>query len=430
MPEKNMNFMTAIQNKSLALLLLILFGACQKAKVTEQHTAVPKTVQQLSEPGTNATNPYFTHDHLGQPVLCWTEALSDAEGFVLKYTTFNPSTKAFGEVHTVMPSRGTVVHPENMNKVAFTSEGIVVAVYSRKHPTPENRFAGSLWYSQSFDGGKTWTEEAYLHSDTSKNVGRGYFDLAMLPDGEVGAVWLDGRYGKASTGSALFFAKTERGKGFGKDKEIGESTCECCRTDLYVDQEGRIHVVYRDILNDSIRDIVHQFSEDKGQSFSGPRRISNDNWVIHGCPHTGPSLASTSQGLHALWFTAGGTPAVYFTSTADQGKSFSVRSKISEKAKHPQMIALPDGRLVMVWDEPVEDQQAAHHSGHAASSGNSRIVRQIRKGNITVDTQVISDPGSNASYPVVAQYDGYCVAAWSQTSGQGAAIFYQGLDLN
>lgn len=421
-------------NAILCLCLFTFVSSCNKPRETASGTAQENAIQ-VSAPTENATNPYLTKNHLGHPALCWTEELPEGEGFVVKYAVFDPVKEVFGEVVTVEPSKGTAVHPENMNKVAFTAEGTVVAVYSRKHPTEENRFAGSLLYTQSFDGGKTWAEEVFLHSDTSRNVGRGYFDLAALPDGEVAAVWLDGRYGKASKGSALFFAKTEGQKGFGMDKDIGESTCECCRTDLYVDRDNRLNIVYRDILNDSIRDIVHQFSADNGATFSQPRRISHDNWILHGCPHTGPSLASTSQGLHAVWFTAGGAPAVYFTSTEDQGQTFSLRHKVSDIAKHPQMVALPDDRLVMVWDELMDEaaipmQAGMHHEGgHAAATKGSTIIMQVRKGTSVVSSMALSDPGANASYPVLVNQDGKVLVAWSQESGEGAAVFYRWLDL-
>lgn len=419
-------------NAILCLCLLTFVSSCNKPGETASGTAQENAIQ-VSAQTANATNAYLTKNHLGHPALCWTEELPEGEGYVVKYAVFDPVKEVFGEVVTVAPSKRTAVHPENMNKLAFTAEGTVIAVYSRKHPTEENRFAGSLLYTQSFDGGKTWAEESLLHSDTSRNVGRGYFDLAALPDGEVAAVWLDGRYGKASKGSALFFAKTEGQKGFGLDKDIGESTCECCRTDLYVDRENRLNIVYRDILNDSIRDIVHQFSADNGATFSQPRRISHDNWILHGCPHTGPSLASTSQGLHAVWFTAGGAPAVYFTSTEDQGQTFSLRNKISDKARHPQMAALPDDRLVMVWDEMQEDTAEPVHAGmhpgggHGASSGGSRIVAQIRKGATAVKSFALSSPDVNASYPVLAIVGKKSLVAWSQESEEGAAVFYRWL---
>lgn len=418
------------------LFLSIVFSSCNSSPDRSEWEQRQGEAILVSHIGSNATNPFLTKNHLGQPALCWTEELPDGGGFVVKYAVFDPVKETFGGIITVEPSRGTAVHPENMNKIAFRSDGTVIAVYSRKHPTEENRFAGSLLYTQSIDGGKRWAEEAFLHSDTARNVGRGYFDLATLPDGEVGAIWLDGRYGKATKGSALFFAKTEGQKGFGTDEAIGESTCECCRTDLYVDRESRLNIVYRDILNDSIRDIVHQYSTDNGTSFSHPRRISHDNWVIHGCPHTGPSLASNSQGLYAVWFTAGGAPGVYLTSTEDQGGTFSLRNKVSDKARHPQMAALPDDRLLLVWDEMTEDAaqpiQAGMHNGgdHAAPAAGSAIILQTRKGTSVLESHTLSSPGVHASYPVLVGEEGRSLVAWSQERDEGSAIYYRWLSMD
>jgi hypothetical protein len=420
---------------AILFLCLSMLSSCNRAPMAEDEKLQEKALL-VSAAAANATNPFLTKNHLGHPALCWTEELPEGEGFVVKYAVFDPEKAMFGDIVTVEPSKGTAVHPENMNKIAFRSDGTVVAVYSRKHPTEHNRFAGSILYTQSFDGGETWTEEAYLHSDTSRNVGRGYFDLATLADGEVAAVWLDGRYGKASKGSALFFAKTEERRGFGEDQDIGESTCECCRTDLYVDQKDRLNIVYRDILNDSIRDIVHQYSDDNGRSFSNPRRISPDNWVIHGCPHTGPSLASTSKGLHAVWFTAGGAPGMYLTRTEDQGQTFSLRNKISDKAMHPQMAALPDDRLVLVWDEMQAETPESVHAGmhqvggHESAVGGSKVVLQIRKGTTAVKSVDLSSPGANASYPVLSMVEGKSLVAWSQETDEGAAIYYRWLPLD
>ncbi len=423
-------------NNVLILSIFVFFNSCNHPKVADEKRSDQAMASLLSAPDSNASNPFLTKNHLGHPVLCWTEELSGENGFVVKYAVFDPEISVFGDIVTVAPSEGTSAHPENMNKVAFKSDGTAVAVYSRKHPTEQNRFAGSLFYTQSFDQGQTWTPEAFLHSDTSRNVGRGYFDLATLPDGEVGAVWLDGRYGRESTGSALFFAKTVGEQGFGEDKDIGESTCECCRTDLYVDVEGKLHIVYRDILNDSIRDIVHQYSTDNGVTFSDPRRISHDNWVLHGCPHTGPSLASTAAGLHAVWFTAGGGPGVYLTRTEDEGQTFSLRNKISGKARHPQMAASPDDRLVLVWDEMQDVVSGSVHAGmhqgggHAVPSGGSKIILQIRKGQVLLDTFTLSNPGADASYPVLALVGGNGLVAWSQQSEGNSAIYYRWMDLD
>src|SRR5690606_26476941 len=110
--------------------------------------------------------------------------------------------------------------------------------------------------TESHDGGAQWSSPRYLHvGDTTRGLGRSFFDVARLPDGEVGAIWLDSRYRGA--GSALMFAKTEGKAGFVKDKVVDTGTCECCRTELKVTENGDIHMFYRKIWQDSVRDIAH-----------------------------------------------------------------------------------------------------------------------------------------------------------------------------
>ena len=414
-----------------AIFTSVSFSSCSPQKKHDQNHRIDDEEGLLvSEMDRNATSPFLTVDNKGNPALCWTEELPEDDGHVIRFSQFDREKGKFGNIFTVTPSKGTSAHPESMNKLAFTSDGTIVAVYSRKHPTEDNRFAGSLLYTQSFDSGKTWTQERYVHSDTSHNVGRGYFDLATLPDGEVGAIWLDGRF-KDVKGSALFFAKTEGKSGFGTDKAIGESTCECCRTDLFVDQDNNIHLVYRDIIDERIRDVVHQLSTDNGETFSVAQTISRDNWEIDGCPHTGPSLAINPHGLYAAWFTAGGMPGVYLTRTEDLGKTFSIRQMVSENARHPQIVGTSDGKLVLVWDEMEKPAATVAHGGHSGEMQHgvplgSKIVLQIRNENTVLESLILSSPGANAYFPVLhALSERETLVTWTQEEDGKSGIYYK-----
>ena len=42
------------------------------------------------------------------------------------------------------------------------------------------------------------------------------------------------------------------------------------------------------------------------------QRISQDNWVISGCPHTGPAMAENKEGIHFTWFTGGSGSGIYY----------------------------------------------------------------------------------------------------------------------
>ena len=408
-----------------------------------QEIKAERTEIRLTAENVEASGPYLTYDHQGKPVLCWTEKLAGQEEiFVLKYAVFNPAAGTFGDPIEVLPSRGTRAHPESMNKVGFKADGTVVAVFAVKHPTEENPFAGSIYYTLSSDGGKSWSDAAFLHSDTLPHYGRGYFDLATLADGELGAVWLDGRFAEADTGSALFFSRTLKGKGFGKDQQIGESTCECCRTDLLAGQDGRIYVAYRDIsfpasqMGKQVRDISYSFSDDGGKTFSRAKSISMDNWAIEGCPHTGPSLATDGQGLHAVWFSAGGGPGVYSTSFVNEGESFGPRVEVCKEGRYPQITSLQNGGRLIVWEEASGTNEAQatavsgqhqHATKHGQTSTASKIILRLEGKNQGVKLLPVSGAGEGSpTHPVVASINQQKVLiAWTQEGKEGSAIIYK-----
>jgi hypothetical protein len=342
---------------------------------------------------------YFTKDNHGNAVLCWTAGgKGNAQ---LYYAVYEKQKGTLGKPVAVTPSKGTSMHDESMNKVAFRHDGTVIAVYANKHPTEKNKYAGSILYSQSSDGGKSWTLEKFLHTDTAQNNSRSFFDLATLPDGEVGAVWLDSRLKKGADGTSLFFSKTNGKDGFFSDWLIAEGVCQCCRTDLYVDSNKNVHVVYRAIdttIKGQIRDFAHRVSLNNGLTFSDPQIISHDNWIIDGCPHTGASIASQKEQIDIVWFTAGGTPGLYYTS-ATAGQAFQPRQLISQEAHHPQ-IASFENRSIVVWDG-TETQGNQKHDDHTSHHVTKRNITIVVKGTSADDNRILKVGDDGGEFPVI-----------------------------
>ena len=159
----------------------------------------------------------------------------------------------------------------------------------------------------------------------------------------VAIVWLDNRKDTEREGSSLYFAATSGRGGFAGERRVAQQCCQCCRTDLFVDRSGGLHVLYRGILQDSIRDMVHTVSVDGGRSFTAPRQVSPDNWVIQGCPHTGPAMTENDKGLHFAWYTGGQKKGSFYTNSANSGQSFAPSDSVSHLGKHPQLATLADG---------------------------------------------------------------------------------------
>ncbi|MEM9990739.1 MAG: hypothetical protein AAF738_03190 [Bacteroidota bacterium] len=398
--------------------------------------------QLLSSEGRNASGAFFTKDQEDIPVLVWTEQVaegSDPTANRIHFAKWNAVAGDFGKTKVVQPSEGCRAHDESMSKLAFKADGTIVAVFSKRTPTPKNRFAGALYYTQSFDAGNTWTAAKYLHvGDTTHGLSRSFFDLAMLPDGEVGAIWLDSRMTKQRRdGSSLFFAKTQGRQGFLQDQLIGTGTCECCRTELLVAENGGIHAAYRDIWQDSIRDMSLVTSWDNGKTFSAPQRWSTDDWIVHGCPHTGPSLASTADALHYVWFTMGGGQGIYYSTSDDKGNDYTPRTLVTEKGRHPQLIATDQEQMVLVWDENSKAGHAVHDhhnptqaKQNVATVPTSYIKAQVWEGGNPVREHWVSAPTAYAEFPVVADLGNHQMGiAWVQDIGtEGYGVYFRRLE--
>ena len=348
---------------------------------------VSDPVQLDSAPG---TCPYLTKDQSDNIVIGWAKAVNDSD-FVFCYALFNQEHGCFENTITI-PATGKIQpHAENLPKIIFKPSGETLAMWGAANPNPHNKYSGLVYYSQSFDKGKTWSAPKSLVSDTAGYDQR-YYDVALLANGEAAVIWLDNRKTTAKEGSALYYAYTSGNTGFGNEKIIGEGCCQCCRTDLFVDQQANIHVLYRGIIKDSIRDMLHTVSVDGGKNFSSPQLISNDNWVIKGCPHTGPSMTENKDGIHFAWFTGGTNKGSFYTQSVDNGKNFIHHERISFTGSHPQISSFPDGRLAAVWDEPVQLKNKYYKRvGMQLRTADGReVVKQF----LTADTLT-------ASYPVI-----------------------------
>jgi len=414
-------------------IALFLFGACQNGQ-----EEIP---QLINKAGTKAVGPYFSADNQGNPVLCWTEQNTEDSLYRLKYAVYDAHKSAFGPSVTVATSAGCSIAAESMGKVAFKSDGTVVAVFSKRFPNQPNPYAGAIYYSVSTDKGKNWSAATYLHSDTTHAYGRSFFDVAVLKDGELAAIWLDGRFGKHIKGSALFFARTEKSTGFGQDTCLEKGTCECCRTDILTDTAGNIHLAYRDIMFPSalsekqVRDMVYKVSTDQGRTFSPAMPISKDNWEIEGCPHSGPSLTAVGNTLHALWFTAGGGAGLYYCATKVGSGKFSNRSLISAEGRHPQMVSLKDGRLAMVFEETTtsetpnsqHEMKMEHSKGSMKMShgpaSSAKIVLALRDAKGEQQLSALSAGDFADNHAVLQEASGQLLVAWVREIHGGSNIY-------
>lgn len=402
-----------MKNKFLFVFAIALFAVQHSnSQIREAET---KYIS--SENGTTTTCPFFTSDRKGHTVMTFGKETKGTDA-VLNYMVFNARTKSFGAPIEIPPSKGVELHGENMPKMLFKPNGEIIAVWGIDNPTPKKKYGGLIQYSQSFDGGKNWTPATRLVKDEN-GIDQRYFDIDLLPNGEAAIIWLDNRSKTDLEGSTLYYAVTKGKNGFQNEKSIGETLCQCCRTDLYVGKNGVIYAAYRDIINEEIRDMVLSYSSDNGKTFSKPKRISADDWKINGCPHTGPTMTQNENGLHFAWFTMGGGEGVFYANSSDNGISFSKRDNVSKNpsAKHPQISTLNKSDVVIVWDESAEvEGNYFNRIGFQHRAKNGKVLK----------TEFVTSAAEGTStFPIVkALSDTEILVAWSR-GGQDGKVGYK-----
>ena len=80
--------------------------------------------------------------------------------------------------------------------------------------------------------------------------------------------------------------------------------CYCCKTAIATDTSGGVYAAWRHVYEGNVRDIAFTKSSDGGRTFAPPVRVSDDNWVLDGCPENGPSMIVDADArVHVVWPT-------------------------------------------------------------------------------------------------------------------------------
>jgi hypothetical protein len=387
------------------IFMFFLFASCGKK---DSH-------QKISSEGSSAESVYLTHDQQGNPIVVWTEKQKDK--LTLFYAVSTDEGNSFSKKVSIPLTSDVATHAEGTPKVAFKNDGTVIVAYEKKVPTKENKYAGAIYYVMSNDEGQSWTDEAFLHSDTVAGRSRSYFDIERLPDGEIGASWLDIKLNNETGGRSVRFARTMKSKGFANEILVDSSACQCCRIDVYMDKSENIFIAYRSlkkgVMGKQIRDMMIATSTDHGASFSSPVVISADNWDIDGCPHTGPSVCSNKAGLLSLWYTEGSGTGIYFARKSKTDDEFSSRQLITNEGRHPQLSANND-RIAMLWEENIVSNEKTH----------TVIYYRIVKDGSEIEKAMLTPTDANAFAPVVAPTKAGFLTAYLMERNDHVGVYF------
>jgi hypothetical protein len=342
----------------------------------------------------------------------------------LSYEISNDGGDTFGHAVRVNDGDGEVVsHPEATPRLYLRGGKPYALWQTHAGPDVESmklRFARSTDYGRSF-GTAIDVDPSGLPASQS------FFNMNVSPKGVIYVVWIDGRdramAGHGDHGGAsLYMARsTNGGASFEKGVRVATGVCPCCRPSLAFTDDNTVHVAYRKVYDNNVRDVAVVTSGDGGQTWGDPVRVAVDQWQINGCPHSGPSLATVGKRLFVSWFTVHDQEQqsyIYLAHSDDQGRSFSEREWLSEGTvdpNHPYLVSGND-RLFAVFQ--ARDRVANGGWGKLRIylrevDGTGRLSRLIAVGNLA----------ASAAYPTLAfESPEKIFVAWTEENGSGPSV--------
>lgn len=268
--------------------------------------------------------------------------------------------------------------------------------------------------TRSTDGGNTFSSPASLVQDGSSqrfpsvlirsddSIFISWIDKRLVAAAKQGG-------GKRLGGSIAYSFSSDGGKTFQAERFANESSCECCRIGASLDPQNQAVIVYRAIFPGGIRDQATQVISTK--SAESIRRVSDDDWKTDACPHHGPSIAVSAVGtFHVAWYTQGSKRSgVFYANSSNQGLRYSKPSRVGAEGANvsrPYLLALGQ-QVWMVWKE-FDGTNALVYLKQSADDGKTWGIPQlISKTSGYSDHPLLINQGNTVFLSWLTRQDGY-----------------------
>lgn len=315
-------------------LISFLFALSLLAGCGRQDRALPAMF--------SGRDPRLLWDSAGRLHVVYVESRPDGTASVL-YRRFGKEPA--GPVKVSPSGLAAATSGEFPPSLDLLPDGTLVTGYSVSLP---GKWQSEIRVQRSTDGGKTWGEPRLLHPPGGG--AHSFLSSATSTFGTVTFAWLDKTEGQMG----LRTATTRDGGAFAAAATVDAKTCQCCGTEMVAGRKGRLWLAYRDLEADDLRDFRVLSASADPPVFREEAKLSEDGWHINGCPETGARLAEAPDGtLWGVWFTGGGEPGLYVTSSRDGGAHFAPRTLLTapgHMGRHPEIGALADGRIAVLYE--------------------------------------------------------------------------------
>ncbi|MBU3551493.1 exo-alpha-sialidase [Polynucleobacter sp. MWH-Berg-3C6] len=352
----------------------------------------------------NAATPYFAPD--GRLLLAWTAngvvSVGQSSDFGKTFT----STVNIAE-HGKSLDTGSDARPQ----IVADKQGNIFLAYAFFKDANWN---AQINTTRSTDSGSTFSPPVSLVQDSSSqrfpsvlirpdnSIFISWIDKRLVAAAKQGGA-------KRLGGSIAYSFSNDGGKTFQAERFANESSCECCRIGGALDINNQPVIVYRAIFPGGIRDQATQVITTKGAE--PVRRVADDDWKTDACPHHGPSIAVSGSGkFHVAWYTQGSKRSgVFYANSSNQGASYSVPTRVgSEGANVSRPYLLAMGQQVwLAWKE-FNGTDALVYIKQSVDDGKTwGAAQMISKTNGYSDHPLLVNKGDAVFLSWLTRADGY-----------------------
>ncbi|MET2984750.1 hypothetical protein [Aureibaculum conchae] len=400
--------------KKLVVFCTVLIGVLASCKKNKADI----TINDIPVPVAKSSMQPFLFANGDELLLSWTEKINDSLASIHYAEYLNEKWSA---PIKVAEEYNLFVNWADFPAIAKNNENILIHYLQKSAPTT---YAYDVHLLVSSTNGNTFNTDFLLHNDNTKTE-HGFVTMLPYKDNFF-VTWLDGRnmtgneHGEehGSNGAMNIRAATVLSTGDVIDDVLLDAkTCECCQTSAAITAKGPI-VVYRDRTENEVRDIsISRFIDG---SWTIPKSIHNDNWVIKGCPVNGPKATAFNATLAVAWFTAAdNVPKVNLIFSDDSGSTFN------------KPIQIDDGKPIGRVDVALLDEDNALVSWMESTKKNAEIkILKVNKDGTTSKPIVITEiSASRASgFPQLELVNGTIYVAWNAIEDDTTTIKMKSVD--
>ena len=420
--------MTITQRLVAAYVLLLITSGCARQANQEPPKGAARTepVALMGQPvrvsaeERDAAEPAMATSLDGTLYIAWVEH-KESEADVL-FAKLDKEGKASGAPPVrVNPKAGAATAWRgDPPTIAVGQDGSVYVGWTARVPGDEH--ANDLYLSVSRDQGQKFDPPVKVNDDPKPAV-HGMHSLALSTDNRVYVAWLDernvnrpqpseqaGGHHMENNRDVYMTVSTDGGRTFAPNLRVASDACPCCKTALAVSPDGRLYLSWRQVLPGDFRHIAVSSSDNAGKNFSPPVIVSDDRWMLKGCPVSGAALNAGADGaLHVLWYAAGerGAPGFYWSESRDGGRTFAPRRLFAGTPARGTPILLRSGTSgeMAVWE--------------VTDNGTSRIILTRLVGD-AANSMTVAD---GALPSAAAAGDHLYIAYIGQSSGQKRSVW-------